>query len=205
MRRPLPAGACRRIQPGPEAHRRAGRQRRRAPGGPAGHFRYRAPAGMWASTSTSPAGYRRWWRKRSSRISPARCPTACSMAIYFALGEFPGTASTINTAASPVTYITPDDPPFLIIHGEKDGYAPVEQAQTLDARLKAAGVSSKLVIVQNGEHGLTSCEWGSDRAVAGGNKPDHPGFFECKPDEIRVHWKCRFRPRSRGSSFLIPL
>jgi acetyl esterase/lipase len=83
-------------------------------------------------------------------------PNSIQMAIYFAFGEFPGTASEVNTAASPVTYITPDDPPFLIIHGEKDGLAPVEQAQNLDAKLKAAGVSSKLVIVQNGQHGLTS-------------------------------------------------
>jgi acetyl esterase/lipase len=83
-------------------------------------------------------------------------PTSISMAIYFALGELPGTHSQINTAASPVTYITPDDPPFLIINGEKDGYSPVDQAKMLDAKLKSAGVSSKLVIVQNGEHGLTS-------------------------------------------------
>ena len=83
-------------------------------------------------------------------------PDNISMAIYFALGELPGTNSPVLTAASPVTYVTPDDPPFLILHGEKDGISPVEQAKTLDAKLKAAGVSSKLVIVQNGEHGLTS-------------------------------------------------
>jgi len=78
------------------------------------------------------------------------------MAIYYAFGDFPGTDSKINVAASPVTYVTPDDPPFLIIHGDKDGYAPPDQAQILDAKLKAAGVSSKLVIIQNGTHGLTS-------------------------------------------------
>ena len=83
-------------------------------------------------------------------------PNSISMAIYFALGELSGTTSLVLTAASPVTYITPDDPPFLIIHGEKDGLAPLDQAETLDAKLKAVGVSSKLVIVQNGEHGLTS-------------------------------------------------
>jgi acetyl esterase/lipase len=83
-------------------------------------------------------------------------PNSINTAIFFAMGEFPGTASTLNSAASPVTYITPDDPPFLIIHGEKDGYAPLEQAQVLDAKLKAAGVSSQLVLVKNGEHGLTS-------------------------------------------------
>jgi len=83
-------------------------------------------------------------------------PNSINTAIFFAMGEFPGMASAVNSAASPVTFITPDDPPFLIIHGEKDGYAPVEQAQVLDAKLKAAGVSSQQVIVKNGEHGLTS-------------------------------------------------
>jgi acetyl esterase/lipase len=78
------------------------------------------------------------------------------MAIYYAFGDFPGTDSRIDIAASPVSYITADDPPFLIIHGDKDGYAPPDQAQTLDAKLKAAGVPSQLVMVQNATHGLTS-------------------------------------------------
>jgi acetyl esterase/lipase len=85
-------------------------------------------------------------------------PDSIAMAIYFAVGELPGTNSQVNAAASPVTYISKDDPPFLIIHGEKDGYAPVEQAQTLDTKLRAAGVSSRLVIVKNGEHGLTNAK-----------------------------------------------
>ncbi len=83
-------------------------------------------------------------------------PDSIAMAIYFALGELPGTSSPVLKAASPITYVTPDDPPFLFIHGEKDGYAPLEQAKSLDASLKAAGVSSSLVVVQNGEHGLNS-------------------------------------------------
>jgi acetyl esterase/lipase len=83
-------------------------------------------------------------------------PNSISMAIYFALGELPGNNTPTLSAASPVSYITPDDPPFLIIHGEKDDLAPLEQAQMLDAKLKDARVSSKLVIVKNGEHGLMS-------------------------------------------------
>jgi acetyl esterase/lipase len=83
-------------------------------------------------------------------------PDSIATAIYFAFRELPGTSSLVLKTASPLTYVTPDDPPFLIIHGEKDGYAPLDQARSLDATLQAAGVSSKLVIVQNGEHGLTS-------------------------------------------------
>jgi acetyl esterase/lipase len=85
-------------------------------------------------------------------------PNSISMAIYFALGEMPGTTKPVTTAASPVTYVTPDDPPFLILHGEKDSYAPVDQAKSLDAKLKAARVSSKLVIIKGGEHSLNSTD-----------------------------------------------
>jgi acetyl esterase/lipase len=85
-------------------------------------------------------------------------PNSIAMAIYFATGELPGTNSPVNTAASPVTYVTADDPPFLILHGEKDGYAPVEQAQELEAKLKAAGVASKLIVIQGGLHSLNSAD-----------------------------------------------
>ncbi|CAN5516888.1 N/A [soil metagenome] len=57
-------------------------------------------------------------------------------------------------AASPIHYISKDDPPFLIIHGENDGTVPVEQAKMLDAALKAAGVDSTLEIAQNRGHGV---------------------------------------------------
>jgi dipeptidyl aminopeptidase/acylaminoacyl peptidase len=66
-----------------------------------------------------------------------------------------GTAKWAATAhASPITYISPDDPPFLIIHGDADGIAPLEQSQILDEKLKVAGVASTLVIVKNGPHSL---------------------------------------------------
>jgi acetyl esterase/lipase len=55
---------------------------------------------------------------------------------------------------SPVTYITPDDPPFLILQGVQDGVVPTEQAQILYDRLSAAGVPVQLVMVENAGHGL---------------------------------------------------
>ena len=39
--------------------------------------------------------------------------------------------------ASPVTYATPGDPPFLILHGDKDELVPITQSKTLLARLQA--------------------------------------------------------------------
>ncbi len=83
-------------------------------------------------------------------------PNSIAMAIYFAIGALPGSVSEETSSASPVTYVTPDDPPFLILHGEKDGYAPVQQAEELDSKLKAAGVASTLIIVKGGQHSLNS-------------------------------------------------
>jgi dipeptidyl aminopeptidase/acylaminoacyl peptidase len=56
--------------------------------------------------------------------------------------------------ASPVTHISPDDPPFLILQGDKDTTVPPEQSQILYDRLKAAGVPATLVIVKNAGHGF---------------------------------------------------
>ncbi len=57
--------------------------------------------------------------------------------------------------ASPVTYISPNDPPFLILQGDKDTTVPPEQSQILYDRLRAAGVPATLVIVKNAGHGFT--------------------------------------------------
>jgi acetyl esterase/lipase len=63
-------------------------------------------------------------------------------------------SATILRIASPVTYVTPDDPPFLILQGSEDPIVPPSQSQALYDLLQAAGVESTLVMVQNAGHGL---------------------------------------------------
>ncbi len=58
--------------------------------------------------------------------------------------------------ASPVTYISKDDPPFLTAHGTKDPLVPYAQATELHEGLKKAGVSSILITMKNGGHGFAS-------------------------------------------------
>jgi acetyl esterase/lipase len=57
-------------------------------------------------------------------------------------------------AASPVTYVSSGDPPFLIIHGELDTIVRPAQSEELAASLEAAGVPETLVIVKSGGHAL---------------------------------------------------
>jgi len=54
--------------------------------------------------------------------------------------------------ASPITHVTADDPPFLLIHGDRDGVVPYEQSQLMYDRLLQANVPAQLVIVKNGDH-----------------------------------------------------
>jgi dipeptidyl aminopeptidase/acylaminoacyl peptidase len=56
--------------------------------------------------------------------------------------------------ASPITYVTPDDPPFLLIHGDRDELVPYQQSQLLYDKLIQANVPAQLVIVKNGSHSL---------------------------------------------------
>jgi acetyl esterase/lipase len=54
--------------------------------------------------------------------------------------------------ASPVTYASSDDPPFLMLHGDTDKLVPIEQSQILLAALQAADVPAELVTVTNAGH-----------------------------------------------------
>jgi acetyl esterase/lipase len=60
--------------------------------------------------------------------------------------------------ASPVTYISQDDPPFLTAHGTKDPLVPFAQAEELHAGLKKAGASSVLITMKDAGHGFGSPE-----------------------------------------------
>jgi acetyl esterase/lipase len=55
--------------------------------------------------------------------------------------------------ASPITYITKDDAPFLIIHGDKDMTVPFDQSVRLTKALKDKGVDVLFIKVEGGGHG----------------------------------------------------
>jgi acetyl esterase/lipase len=59
----------------------------------------------------------------------------------------------VAIAASPVTYVAPDNPPFLIIHGNKDPLVPYNQSERLYAALKKVKVECYFVTVDGGGHG----------------------------------------------------
>lgn len=56
-------------------------------------------------------------------------------------------------AASPVTYVTKDDAPMLLMHGDRDNVVPYGQSVELQAALEKAGVKSELRTIKGAGHG----------------------------------------------------
>lgn len=68
------------------------------------------------------------------------------------IGAAPLDRPDLAKIASPVSYVDEKDPPFLIIHGEKDDLVSPRQSQLLHSWLKVKGVQSELIIVPNAPH-----------------------------------------------------
>jgi dipeptidyl aminopeptidase/acylaminoacyl peptidase len=68
------------------------------------------------------------------------------------IGAAPLSRPDLAKAASPVTYVDKNDPPFLIIHGEKDVLVSTRQSQLLSAWLSVVGVQNELIIVKDAPH-----------------------------------------------------
>ncbi len=59
---------------------------------------------------------------------------------------------------SPINSVSSDDPPVIIIHGDKDVLAPMQQSESIIARFKEKNVPSKFIIKEGGSHGWKNME-----------------------------------------------
>ena len=73
--------------------------------------------------------------------------------------------------ASPTTHVTPDDAPFLLMHGDADVIAPIQQSEIMEQKLTSAGVAVRLVRVPGGQHGPNFLFFGKDES----RRPDDFG------------------------------
>jgi len=60
--------------------------------------------------------------------------------------------------ASPATYITADDPVFLIAHGTNDTVVPIDISESFQAKLETAGVETHFVRIEGGDHSILTTE-----------------------------------------------
>jgi acetyl esterase/lipase len=59
----------------------------------------------------------------------------------------------ISRQISPITHVTADTPPTLIIHGDKDTLVPIQQSHLIMAKFREMGVNAKLIVKEGAGHG----------------------------------------------------
>ena len=58
-------------------------------------------------------------------------------------------------SVSPVSYVSADDPPMMIVHGDADVIVPFAHAEAMFKSLKAVGVEAELVRIKGGRHNVS--------------------------------------------------
>lgn len=72
----------------------------------------------------------------------------------FILQTWLSSSTELRRSASPITYVAPGAPPFLILHGTEEPLVRLRQSDRLARRLHAAGVPATLIEVEGAEHDL---------------------------------------------------
>jgi acetyl esterase/lipase len=85
----------------------------------------------------------------SARLDHDAADSPESLLIGGAIQDNPEKVAT----ADPITYVSADDPPILIVHGTKDPLVSFNQSELLYAALDKKGVDKTLITVDGGEHG----------------------------------------------------
>ena len=108
-------------------------------------------------------------RATPSERFPATIP---DRSLFFAGGVVPGAAERFvaidvedeaGASVSPILFVTPDDPPTLLIHGDADALVDFNNSELMQAALIASGVETGLVVIEGAGHGFRTPE---DRAQA---------------------------------------
>ncbi|MCM8534248.1 MAG: alpha/beta hydrolase [Lentisphaeraceae bacterium] len=87
-----------------------------------------------------------------SKTQPHRANKEGSV-VYKLLGGGADKKVELAKKASAVFYLTKDDPPFLIIHGDKDKTVLIDQSERIHDAYQKAGLDSTFIVIKNGGHG----------------------------------------------------
>ena len=55
--------------------------------------------------------------------------------------------------ASPIFHVSADDPPFLLVHGDKDVIVPIAMSESMYEKLQEMDIASKLIRIEGAGHG----------------------------------------------------
>lgn len=95
----------------------------------------------------SPTHFTEWYNTAANpQIKPM---------LEFITGGTPLTAPGLYAAISPVNFVSPGDPPTLLIHGDGDGFVLTQQAILLANKMDQCGVINQLNLLPGEAHALS--------------------------------------------------
>lgn len=74
-------------------------------------------------------------------------------ALQLLLGGQPEEVPQLARLASPVFHVDPRDPPLLLVHGDQDPQAPINQSHELQGRYAALNLPHQFVVLHGSKHG----------------------------------------------------
>lgn len=86
-------------------------------------------------------------------------PSIASDMLALFLGVRPDAASKTSVeyktawTASPINYVSKDDGPMLLVHGDADRTVPFHQSELMESALRAVGVPVRLIRIEGADHG----------------------------------------------------
>lgn len=87
-----------------------------------------------------------------SKTQPHRANKKGSV-VYNLLGGGADEKVDLAKQASAAFHVTKDDPPFLVIHGDKDNTVLLDQSQRIQEVYNEAGLPLELIVIEGGKHG----------------------------------------------------
>lgn len=64
----------------------------------------------------------------------------------------------LSASVSPVLHVSPDDPPTLLIHGDKDELVPISNSERIQAEFKKHNVVCEFVTIEGAGHGFRGAD-----------------------------------------------
>ena len=110
-----------------------------------------------ASCSSTPIASTPWWpTSRPSTCAASRAPTRGSRPST-SIPNWPQTSRRSQ-------FVSDDDPPVLLIHGDADELVPLSNSERMNKALTEAGVENRMVVIEGAGHGFRGED--RDRAQA---------------------------------------
>lgn len=112
-------------------------------------------SGGWNQVSSRVSAVLSWYGPADFSVGPTAFERGYGPSIIAFLGGTLEQRPENYKKASPVTWVSKDDPPLLMFHGNEDTTVPFDQSVRMEEAYRKAGLEVELVKVENAGHNFT--------------------------------------------------